>query len=227
MRFLFSFCLIIGLLLTSCNPQRQVILNNKDGGALFYVDGEPSRWRRTAFPITLRIPVDQFEDYEAVALGDAIVAWEDAVGYQLFTVEWTTSNDPMILGDNWELDTIIVNKRNLGKNGEGMKIYGLAWPIPWELFNYFLLSGRIELDYSLRTHDQLERVFAHELGHMLGLAHDPDDQKSIMYNYTVVVGGEVFIQDPDVAFVRSQLPLDYDKVYSCKEDSRRQYCPQL
>ena len=86
MRFLSLICLSFALLLTSCNPQRQTRLNNKDGGALFYSEGEPSRWRRTAFPITLRIPVDQFEDYEAVALNDAMVAWEDAVGYKLLGI---------------------------------------------------------------------------------------------------------------------------------------------
>lgn len=158
------------------------------------------RWQAQSFP--LEVVVDRrFSSEQQDALQEAILDWNEAVGSDVFTlqreIDWWDSEI-----QNPHTNTIYVLLADIPDDPPSV-IQGLS--IVHD-DSCYIDRALVFFDVAVPDGDAM-LVFMHELGHTLGLAHDPDWQPSIMYPYANTSGGRILMDD--INFVRWETTHDY------------------
>lgn len=158
--------------------------------------GRVVRWYPEDFPLEILVDAE-LQPTRVEALQEAVMWWNDVVGAEVFTITREisfygreASHPPQ--------GTLIVTEADLPELTPGLITQGYArlfWRGPKMRYVYVLI------DWIVPT-TQAKTVFAHELGHSLGLTHDESD-RSLMFHASV--NSQECILEDDIAFVRWEM----------------------
>lgn len=163
---------------------------------VYHNEGNVVRWYPEDFP--LEILVDQDIDPKRTApLQEAVLWWNEEVGASVFTITREVSFFSREVS-NPSQATIFVADADIPDFTPGRTTQGYA-RLFWN--GHRMKNVYILIDYAV-PNSQAKSVFAHELGHALGLAHD-ESNVSLMYRSSV--NSQERIQDDDIAFVRWEM----------------------
>lgn len=147
--------------------------SNEDAGALPGLQ----LWRADAAPFTLVVGREFFEHTSLTearlrqALSTAIDFWNEVLPLFVRIGEWSTTGEVVPVLPSWKL---VSWDDRVSDRAVGYTRLALKGGRIWSAAVYCKENILVEL-----TDTELWRVLAHELGHVLGLAHDEDSQ-SIM-----------------------------------------------
>jgi len=150
-------------------------------------NGYEAYWAEESFPIVVVVYENDPEDFQAAVL-DAIDVWNQTVGVQVFTPVRMNYLNQVPTGCGW-IATIAVDELEFAGYWTG-KFVGQTSQ---------LCKGQISILKNVKP-SNVFKVYVHELGHALGLAHDPGDKRSIMYP-TVYTNAPQFIMPDDTLAV--------------------------
>jgi hypothetical protein len=170
-----------------------------DGGHLIRNDQE-THWEPEYFPLTVFVDKNM-PDHLIVGMYDAINAWNVSTGVSVF--------EPVLMDFDLDLPRdcgwVAAVQKPLKTAG---KWRGVEKPGTGKL-----CAGEVSLDVGT-IHKFSAKLWIHELGHSLGLAHDHGDNRSIMYP-TVFSDSPQYIMPDDAVSVRTMVlgtfvPMDAD-----------------
>lgn len=174
--------------------------HSANGGRLTTPAGFELYWRAEAFPLQVQIhPYFSEEEYQIMKRGAEV--WNREVGLTVIEVLPRTPD----FDDSYEhYGHIAFEPARLGRTSTGSKTFGST------RFSRVLGTlgelgySRILIDFSiLHLPETLESVTTHEIGHALGLAHDPNDYVSVMFPYNH--GLTYYVQPADVQAIRRMM----------------------
>lgn len=110
----------------------------------------------------------------------SIKVWNDWMGWKVFTLTQDIENADVLVKDEGD-----------GGNTNGFTMW-------------LRMNGKLVSFVGLHDNGQIETM-VHEFGHVLGLAHDPDNPRSIMYPYSSVRYMPQ-LEPQDYAILRKLLP---------------------
>ena len=150
-------------------PTSNILLNTK---------GYQAFWNEDQLPLKLVVP-DNLDEDRLADIRLAMRKWEDAVGTPVFYLYTLPADDPLMLDLKHKYGWNVLVFAPLPKNPR---------IVLGECNRWTDHSGRLQYNYCEieETLDPVKRratmikVLTHEMGHMLGLAHDKD-KLSVMY----------------------------------------------
>lgn len=164
------------------------------------VCGAPIHWQDNDFPIQIYVAEDLPPERQG-ALQSAVLHWNEAAGLTVFTVVGysTTARQGRIIVQSYDLPD------DLPSMEDDEWTVGLTRNVTSNELTGHIEYSIVSIDY--KTPDwQAEIVFAHELGHALGLAHDMSTS-SVMYRRASQSAG--YIEPDDITFVRLQASIGW------------------
>jgi hypothetical protein len=136
----------------------------------------------------------------------AIMRWNDAVGYDVFYIERIVDWTWIGFYETYPRGTIPVTMMELGSTRDGRTQLGLCQYTTSLRVPGMMIHARILIDDDLTRHGDLVSVFVHELGHSVGLTHDPNIE-SIMF--PEALSSLKRLMPDDIEYVRSQVTGEY------------------
>ena len=162
--FCVSFLLLTAISIPGCLKRQAVPL---DGGHIIKHDME-SYWHPDSFPIKVYIhSKDRIEFVQGMET--AVNVWNNAIGVQVFEAKRMDFTETLPKDCGWVASIVVPDLENAGY------WRGRYYPNSSEICH-----GQISIRPTVKD-DNITKVFIHELGHSLGLAHDEGDKRSIMY----------------------------------------------
>lgn len=180
------FALVV-FLLTGCVPTFGGVLRN---------DLCHARWSASDFPISIVVD-SRVSPERQIALEEAALRWNTEVGFTVFSVdrtidvmdrEWLHPRRGVIYVEQWDIADRGVNVIA----GEAVLVYVPLTCIVHHVF--------VSID-SAAPETYAAIIFAHELGHALGLSHD-NWQPSLMYPFYDTSGNRIMAED--IAYIEWQ-----------------------
>lgn len=145
--------------------------------------GKPRHWYKSDFPIQL-VPSGVVTKDEMSAVREAAMSWNVVAGFEVFTLE----------GKSKSLVPVFFSKIAIAP---GKEIAGFG-PSSVDKDGH-INHALVLIDPDLKSH-VLDSVVTHELGHVLGLQHDPDNEFSIMHPH----GLGLVVWPDDAAYIKSE-----------------------
>lgn len=169
-------------------------------GGVLHSHGCPAYWQPSDFPLSLVVD-RQLSPERQNALQQAVLEWNRAVGAQVFTIDreidWY-DNELLHPIDS----TVYAMQSDLPDSSLPEQTLGLCiLQSPY----CHIEHARIFIDVATND-DDARLVWKHELGHALGLSHDPW-QPSIMWRYATTSGDR--IMENDLNYIRWEMTRDY------------------
>lgn len=167
-----------------------------DEGLLEDSSGNEIGWQADKFPIKLFVD-DRLDMRDATTVASAALFWNRVVGRKLFSLYF------------WDLSTPAPSMCGWA-SVEFKSVFGVSPPPPapgrYGYTSFSLSDGQNLCSVSVfvdnRLPSELTRtVMIHELGHVLGLAHDPD-KRSIMYSKINKKPKAKYVQIEDIETIR-------------------------
>lgn len=171
----------------------------RNGGAL-RVGGGFNHWDASAFPIPVRISVEETLEIRAGLLL-AIQRWNHDAEVPIFSYEEVEPGSRDLSYPVHTLGTVVVVRAAVRRSPIDPTI-----AINERVYRGYgtIIASRIRLDHTTGP-QSITEIFTHELGHALGLAHDVGDPGSIMYPIISTQRESFYIQDEDLRLIRIQM----------------------
>ncbi len=166
-------------------------------------EGRSVGWDYRFFPIPVRIGKGLYRSTVYEALEGAVDYWNTTSGVSLFTYEEVPSTDVRLVYPDHAIGTIVVEMYNLQSTPID-PVVGLNRKALSERAPSLIVASHIALDDN-PTESRMMEILVHELGHALGLLHDPGDMLSIMYPSILAHRQLYYVQPEDLMFVRGQV----------------------
>lgn len=147
--------------------------------------GHDVYWEYVAFPLVVAVP-DNLPAKKEQVIKDAIANWNKAVGEPVFVMEKLRPEHPILLEVHFEYKVISMTYAYLPKRVK-KNVLGTCWRRMKVPATGAMYSSICQIEKRLDPEKQYNKmviVTTHELGHVLGLAHDPS-KESVMYGGSI------------------------------------------
>ena len=186
----FSVCMstlfLVAVLIPGCMKNQK---NALDGGRLIRNSYE-TYWEAQYFPLPVFIDRNM-PDHLIVGMYDAINTWNINTGVHVFTPVPVDLLEELPKGCGW----VAAIEKDIPTSG--------LWRAVEKPGTSSLCAGEVSLDVGI-IQGTSAKLWAHELGHALGLAHDHGDKRSIMYPI-VFSDYPQYLMPDDLASVRNMV----------------------
>lgn len=186
----FSVCMstlfLVAVLVPGCMKNQKSAL---DGGRLT-ANSYEAYWEAKYFPLPVFIDTNM-PNHLIVGIYDAINTWNSHVGVHVFTPVPANLQEELPKGCGW----IAAVEKELPTSG--------LWRAVEKPGTSSFCAGEVSLDVGI-IHGNSSKLWIHELGHSLGLAHDHGDKRSIMHP-TVFSDYPQYLMPDDLASVRNMV----------------------
>ena len=196
------FFIVASLLLAAsipgCHKNRKQLL---DGGHLVRNDHEVY-WEAKYFPIEVFVDTTM-PNFAILGVYEAVSVWNGAIGKPVFVISPVDFMEELPRGCGW----IAAVYKEIHTDGlwRGIQKEGTSQ----------LCMGEVSINEG-SPWVYTGKLYTHELGHGLGLAHDPGDKRSIMHQ-TVYSDYPQYVMPDDVASVRKMMDNTFSPMsYSVK-----------
>ena len=164
LHFSVALLLLTAISIPGCLKRKAVLL---DGGH-FVKHGMESYWHPDSFPIKVYIhSKDRIEFVQGMET--AVNVWNNAIGVQVFEAKRMDFTETLPKDCGWVASIVVLDLENAG-----------YWRGRYRPNSSEICHGQISIRPTVKDNN-ITKVFIHELGHSLGLAHDEGHKRSIMY----------------------------------------------
>jgi hypothetical protein len=177
------------------------------------VTGANFHWQSENFPIPVYIHPNMDTERQ-LGLLVAIDYWNEQVGSDVFVGMIAPLDWPMFEANGFVpvRGYLSVEDGVLGLSSRGLQENGVAvvsLRTGHRELRGEIHSARITIGTHVSDWRESAAILVHELGHSLGLAHDGNDEMSLMY-YSATISPDQVLQQEDIEYVRGQVGVSYE-----------------
>lgn len=155
------------------------------------------RWRKEDFPLRLMVIESELAPEYIQAIEESVHDWNTAANFNLFSVHIVSDDEWRTRGVITETNIIYIGALDSEASEAGVTRYVAGDETGYMQFAVVMLRN----DLSKKKYGKI--VVLHELGHVLGIDHSPNDFGNVMY--PVATNTKATIRRADVRYVLSYL----------------------
>jgi len=159
-----SLLLLVAISIPACLQSKVLLL---DGGHTIK-NGFESYWNPKFFPIKVYIYSKDPLGYQE-GMENAVNVWNSTLGRPVFQAKRMDFTKVLPKGCGWVASVLVPDLDTAG-----------LWKGKYYPETSELCKGQVSISPKVKA-SNIIKIFVHELGHSLGLAHDKGDKRSIMY----------------------------------------------